>query len=213
MAKVKTPKRSSAGSAPYDRPSKSKGPAASNNVFKFNTNVGQHILKNPGVSDAIVDKAFLKPTDTVLEVGPGTGNLTVRILDKAKKCICIELDPRMAAEVTKRVQGKPEQKKLEVLMGDVIKMELPQIDVCISNTPYQVSFPLLPPIMLHGAVLTFNRSPVPSSLSSSPCPTHPDAACSCSNANSPSVSPPVPEIHSTVVSPSTRSSGAKSPTS
>jgi 18S rRNA (adenine1779-N6/adenine1780-N6)-dimethyltransferase len=119
MAKVKTPKRSSAGSSPYERPSKSKPSAgAANNVFKFNTNVGQHILKNPGVSDAIVDKAFLKPTDTVLEVGPGTGNLTVRILDKAKKCICIELDPRMAAEVTKRVQGKPEQKKLEVLMGD-----------------------------------------------------------------------------------------------
>ena len=48
----------------------------------------------------------------------------------------------MAAEVTKRVQGKPEQKRLEVLLGDVIKTELPQFDVCISNTPYQVSFPV-----------------------------------------------------------------------
>ena len=74
----------------------------------------------------------------VLEVGPGTGNLTVRILEKAKKVIAVELDPRMAAEVTKRVQGKPEQKKLEVLLGDVIKTELPHFDVCISNTPYQV---------------------------------------------------------------------------
>lgn len=75
----------------------------------------------------------------VLEVGPGTGNLTVRILEKAKKVIAVELDPRMAAEVTKRVQGRPEQKRLEVLLGDVIKMEtLPQFDVCISNTPYQV---------------------------------------------------------------------------
>ena len=46
----------------------------------------------------------------------------------------------MAAEVTKRVQGKPEQKRLEVLLGDVIKTELPHFDVCISNTPYQVSF-------------------------------------------------------------------------
>jgi 18S rRNA (adenine1779-N6/adenine1780-N6)-dimethyltransferase len=43
-----------------------------------------------------------------------------------------------AAEVTKRVQGKPEQKRLEVLLGDVIKTELPPFDVCISNTPYQV---------------------------------------------------------------------------
>ncbi|KAF8865067.1 dimethyladenosine transferase, partial [Acephala macrosclerotiorum] len=116
---------------------------ATNNVFKFNTNVGQHILKNPGVAEAIVQKANLKPSDVVLEVGPGTGNLTVRILEKAKKVIAVELDPRMAAEVSKRVQGKPEQKRLEVLLGDVIKTELPPFDVCISNTPYQISSPLV----------------------------------------------------------------------
>lgn len=140
MAKAKQGKRSSAAGTPYDRPSKGgNSGAAKNNVFKFNTNVGQHILKNPGVSDAIVEKAYLKPTDTVLEIGPGTGNLSVRILEKAKKLICVELDPRMAAEVTKRVQGTPEQKKLEVMLGDVIKTELPEFDVCISNTPYQVN--------------------------------------------------------------------------
>lgn len=76
---------------------------------------------------------------TVLEVGPGSGNLTVKILEKAKKVIAVELDPRMAAELTKRVQGKPEQKRLDVLLGDVMKTELPYFDVCISNTPYQVS--------------------------------------------------------------------------
>lgn len=47
----------------------------------------------------------------------------------------------MAAEVTKRVQGKPEQKRLEVMLGDVIKTDLPYFDVCISNTPYQVGSP------------------------------------------------------------------------
>jgi 18S rRNA (adenine1779-N6/adenine1780-N6)-dimethyltransferase len=134
MGKLKQGKRNNAASStPYE-----KAKAATNNVFKFNTNVGQHILKNPGVAEAIVNKADLKPTDVVLEVGPGTGNLTVRILEKAKKVIAVELDPRMAAEVTKRVQGKPEQKRLEVLLGDVIKTELPPFDVCISNTPYQV---------------------------------------------------------------------------
>ncbi|RSM17517.1 hypothetical protein CDV31_003593 [Fusarium ambrosium] len=148
MAKIKHAKRGSSSSTPYDRPSGGGGGGSGsnsnkNNVFKFNTNFGQHILKNPGVSDAIVEKAFLKPTDTVLEVGPGTGNLTVRILERAKKCICVEVDPRMAAEVTKRVQGTPEQRKLEVLLGDVIKTELPQFDVCISNTPYQISSPLV----------------------------------------------------------------------
>ena len=104
----------------------------------MNTDLGQHVLKNPGVAQAIVDKADLKQSDIVLEVGPGTGNLTVKILEKAKRVIAVELDPRMAAEVTKRVQGKPEQKRLEVMLGDVVKTELPYFDVCISNTPYQV---------------------------------------------------------------------------
>jgi len=49
----------------------------------------------------------------------------------------------MAAEVTKRVQGTPSAKRLDVHLGDVIKMsELPYFDVCISNTPYQISSPL-----------------------------------------------------------------------
>ncbi|GMF66351.1 unnamed protein product [[Candida] boidinii] len=69
----------------------------------------------------------------------------------------------MAAELTKRVQGTPQQKKLEIVMGDFMKMEkLPQFDVCISNTPYQISsgivFKLLsmpkPPRI---AVLMFQR--------------------------------------------------------
>lgn len=62
----------------------------------------------------------------------------MKILEKAKKVIAVELDPRMAAELTKRVQGKPEQKRLEVMLGDVVKTQLPYFDVCISNTPYQV---------------------------------------------------------------------------
>lgn len=40
-----------------------KGGHAANNVFKFNTDLGQHILKNPGVAQAIVDKADLKQSD------------------------------------------------------------------------------------------------------------------------------------------------------
>ncbi|PYI01068.1 dimethyladenosine transferase [Aspergillus sclerotiicarbonarius CBS 121057] len=141
MPKVKQQKRNSASKAsPYaDAAAKTK---AANSIFKMNTDLGQHILKNPGVAQRIVDKAELKQSDVVLEIGPGTGNLTVKILEKAKKVIAVELDPRMAAEVTKRVQGTPGQKRLDVILGDVIKTELPYFDVCISNTPYQISSPL-----------------------------------------------------------------------
>lgn len=110
------------------------------------------------MAQAIVNKADLKQSDVhlpthanvpaqatanvpqvVLEIGPGTGNLSVKILEKARKVIAVELDPRMAAELTKRVQGKPEHKRLEVLLGDAVKMELPYVDAVISNTPYQVN--------------------------------------------------------------------------
>ncbi|KAF9238327.1 S-adenosyl-L-methionine-dependent methyltransferase [Melanogaster broomeanus] len=129
----------------------------------FNTErFGQHILKNPQIAQTIVDKANLRPTDKVLEVGPGTGNLTVRILEKAKHVTAVEMDPRMAAEVTKRVQGKPEQRKLDIIIGDFVKAELPYFDVCISNTPYQISSPLVFRLLSHRpicriAILMFQR--------------------------------------------------------
>ncbi|EEB07718.1 18S rRNA dimethylase [Schizosaccharomyces japonicus yFS275] len=139
-----------------------KDAASRNTVFKFNKDFGQHILKNPLVAQGIVDKSDLKQSDTVLEVGPGTGNLTVRILEKVKKVTAVEMDPRMAAELTKRVQGTPQEKKLNILLGDVIKTELPYFDVCISNTPYQISSPLVFKLLKHRpaprlAVLMFQR--------------------------------------------------------
>lgn len=110
----------------------------------FNTErYGQHILINPGACQGIVDKANLRSTDKVLEVGPGTGNLTTLILPKCKTLLAVEADPRMASDLVKRVQGKPEGRKLEIIVNDVMKTELPPVDVCISNTPYQISSPLV----------------------------------------------------------------------
>ena len=76
------------------------------NIFQMNKSYGQHILANPLIVDSLVQKAEVKPSDVVLEVGPGTGNLTVKILEAARKVVAVEMDPRMAAELTKRVQGK-----------------------------------------------------------------------------------------------------------
>ncbi|KAI9217600.1 dimethyladenosine transferase, partial [Blastocladiella britannica] len=128
----------------------------------LNKDLGQHILCNPLVAQGIVDKANLKPTDTVLEIGPGTGNITVRMLEAAKKVVAVEMDPRMAAELSKRVQGTPLQKKLEIVVGDFLKQDLPYFDVCISNTPYQISSALTFKLLAHRplfrcAVLMFQR--------------------------------------------------------
>ena len=118
-------------------------------AMQFNHSLGQHILKNPLVVAALVEKSALRSTDTVLEIGPGTGNMTVKMLDKVKKVIACELDPRMVAELQKRVQGSHHQQKLQMLVGDVIKTELPFFDVCVANVPYQISSPLVFKLLLH----------------------------------------------------------------
>lgn len=126
---------------------KSSGNTNGNTVFKFNTDLGQHILKNPLIAQAIVDKAELKPSDTVLEIGPGTGNLTMKILQcNIKKLICVEYDPRMASELLKRIKLENpvflQQNRVEIIIADFAKIDmdlLKNVDVCISNTPYQIS--------------------------------------------------------------------------
>jgi len=104
---------------------------------------GQHLLKNPMIITSIVQKADIKSTDTVLEIGPGTGNLTVKLLEAAKKVIAIEYDPRMVVELQKRILGTEHGHKLQIIHGDVLKEEkLPYFDVCVANIPYQISSPL-----------------------------------------------------------------------
>lgn len=128
----------------------------------FNKDFGQHILKNPLVITSMLEKSALRPTDVVLEIGPGTGNMTVKILEKAKKVVACEIDPRLVAELQKRVQGTPYQSKLQILIGDALKSEFPFFDICIANVPYQISSPLVFKLLLHRpifrcAVLMFQR--------------------------------------------------------
>lgn len=114
-----------------------------------NTSIGQHFLKNPAVVDAIVSKSNIRPTDVVLEVGPGTGNLTVRLLSQAKKVVAVEFDRRMVREVLKRVEGSENERNLHVIQGDVLKVDIPYFDVCVANLPYQISSPFLFKMLSH----------------------------------------------------------------
>ncbi|XP_047351366.1 probable dimethyladenosine transferase [Vespa velutina] len=130
--------------------------------IQFNKDFGQHILKNPLIIQNMVDKAAIRSTDVILEIGSGTGNMTIKMLDKAKKVIACELDPRMVAELQKRVQGSPYQPKLQIIVGNVLKTNLPFFDLCIANIPYQISSPLVFKLLLHRpifrcAVLMFQR--------------------------------------------------------
>ncbi|KAI8466240.1 MAG: dimethyladenosine transferase [Monoraphidium minutum] len=117
--------------------------------LEFHKSKGQHILKNPMVVQAIVDKAGVKATDVVLEIGPGTGNLTMKLLEKAKRVVAVELDPRMVLELQRRVQGTPYATQLQIIHGDVMKTDLPYFDLCVANIPYNISSPLTFKLLAH----------------------------------------------------------------
>lgn len=63
---------------------------------------GQHLLTNPRILDSIVRKSNIRPSDTVLEIGPGTGNLTMKLLEAAQRVVAVEIDKRMVEIVQKR---------------------------------------------------------------------------------------------------------------
>ena len=118
-------------------------------LLAANTSIGQHFLRNPEIVNGIVGRAKVEPTDTVLEVGPGTGNLTVRLMETAKKVVAVECDRRMVREVQKRVEDDPKRHRLQVVHADVLKAPLPYFDVCVANLPYQISSAFLFKLLGH----------------------------------------------------------------
>ena len=110
---------------------------------------GQHLLRNPGILDKMMEAANIQQHDTVLEIGPGTGNLTDRLLEKAKLVVAIEIDGRLAAEVKKRVQDKGRSHKFKLIEGDCLKVPFPFFDVCVTNLPYNISSPFVFKILMH----------------------------------------------------------------
>ncbi|CAK9329488.1 unnamed protein product [Citrullus colocynthis] len=130
--------------------------------ISFHKSKGQHILKNPMLVDSIVQKSGIKSTDVILEIGPGTGNLTKKLLECGKMVIAVELDPRMVLELQRRFQDTPYSSRLKVIQGDVLKTELPYFDICVANIPYQISSPLTFKLLNHQpsfrcAIIMFQR--------------------------------------------------------
>ncbi|PUZ72194.1 hypothetical protein GQ55_2G373900 [Panicum hallii var. hallii] len=112
--------------------------------FRLHKPRGQHLLTNPRVLDAIARRAAIGPGDAVLEVGPGTGNLTARLLaSPASRVAAVEIDPRMVEAVTARAAALGLADKLTVIAGDAVEVDFPQFDVCVANIPYGISSPLI----------------------------------------------------------------------
>ncbi|KAL8454871.1 hypothetical protein Emag_001237 [Eimeria magna] len=117
-------------------------------AFPLQKKFGQHLLKNPGILDKLLAAANITSSDIVLEIGPGTGNLTVRLLPLARRVVAMDIDGRMVAEVQRRCQSLGFS-NLEVIHGDALRQDLGTFDVCAANLPYQISSPFLFKLLAH----------------------------------------------------------------
>jgi len=109
--------------------------------------LGQHFLADPQVADRIVSAAGLRPEDSVVEIGPGEGVLTERLLPRCKSLVAVELDGKLAERLGGRFTDWP---GFRVLHGDFLKIdlaELPSPAVFVANLPYAVASPILQRIL------------------------------------------------------------------
>jgi 16S rRNA (adenine1518-N6/adenine1519-N6)-dimethyltransferase len=98
--------------------------------------MGQHFLIDSRVAARQVAHARIRPSDVVLEIGPGLGVLTRLLAARAKRVVAIEADRKFAAYLREQLPD------VEVISGDALKVEWPRFDVIASNLPYQISSPL-----------------------------------------------------------------------
>lgn len=105
--------------------------------------LGQNFLIDPNTLDKIVAAADLKPDDTVLEIGPGTGAMTTRLAKVVKRVIAVELDNRMEA-VLRDVLAMDRLTNVNILIADILQVNIPDMldgepFVVVANVPYYIT--------------------------------------------------------------------------
>lgn len=125
--------------------------------------LGQNFVIDGNTIRRIVTAAKIDPTETVLEVGPGLGSLTLGLLDAARHVVAIEIDARLAARLPKTIEEfRPEKAEaFDVVTADALKVtELPQQPTAlVANLPYNVAVPVVLhllehfPSLAHGLVM------------------------------------------------------------
>ena len=125
--------------------------------MKPKKSLGQHFLSDVGILGRIADALEITPGDTVIEIGPGRGDLTRQLLDRGARVVAIEKDIGLAAELMGEGSGKREEGGVTVIEGDALQVDwhstvastlpasrfpLPGFSV-IGNIPYYITSPLL----------------------------------------------------------------------
>ena len=104
--------------------------------------LGQHFLIRGSVLERIAAAACPTPQDLVIEIGPGRGALTARLLQRAARVVAVEVDPFLAGHLRAKFAG---ERRLEVVEADVLETDLAAWGpaVIAGNLPYYITSPIL----------------------------------------------------------------------
>lgn len=104
--------------------------------------LGQHYLIRGSVLDRIAEAACEPDEPLVVEIGPGRGALTARLLSRARRVVAIEIDPWLVEDLHRRFAGDP---RLEIVHADVLETDLAQWGTAAlaGNLPYYITSPIL----------------------------------------------------------------------
>ena len=115
--------------------------------------LGQNFVIDGNTIRRIVAAADIAPGETVLEVGPGLGSLTLGLLDAAGSVVAVEIDPVLAGRLPSTVaERRPAAAdRLHVVLGDGMRItELPlQPTALVANLPYNVAVPVVLHLLEH----------------------------------------------------------------
>lgn len=110
--------------------------------------LGQVFLTDQNVIKKIILSSHLQDTDTVLEIGPGSGTLTRALARHVKEVIAIETDRRFCEQLNEEFKNK----NVTVFHADILKFNmatLPHNLIVVSNLPYYISSPILGKLIAH----------------------------------------------------------------
>lgn len=107
--------------------------------------LGQNFVTDPNTIRRIVAAAKLKGSETVVEIGPGLGSLTLGLLEQAEKVIAVEIDQKLAGELEQTIAKRAPGCDFTLVRGDALRVtELPAPpQALVANLPYNISVPVL----------------------------------------------------------------------
>ncbi|MDO8446189.1 MAG: 16S rRNA (adenine(1518)-N(6)/adenine(1519)-N(6))-dimethyltransferase RsmA [Deltaproteobacteria bacterium] len=111
---------------------------------------GQHFLKDKNIIRKIVDGAGVSKDDLVLEIGPGLGDMTSLLCERAERVIAVELDRELYSILLEKFGRGTGENNVEIVNADALRFDIgglferfgKKIKV-VANLPYNISTPLL----------------------------------------------------------------------